>query len=250
MQEKIVQGLRRRPVKNIKVRGLVVIFALSLAVAAHAQTYTDLYNFGSASGDPLSPQYSGIVAQGVDGNLYSTTPAGGSGGLGAVFKITAQGAISVLYSFDGTHGKAPYSGLTLGTNGNFYGTASLGGSNNLGVIFQITPAGAYTVLHTFAMTDGYTPYAPPIQAADGNFYGTTTLGGSSAYGTVYKLTPAGAYTVLHSFDLTNGRNPYGPLVQGNDGNFYGTAFSGVGDTRYGMVFKVTGGGKFTILHIF
>ncbi len=133
--------------KKFKFRGLVVIFALSLVAAAHAQTYTDLHNFGSASGDPLSPQYSGIVAQGVDGNLYSTTPAGGSGGLGTVFKITAQGAVSVLYSFDGTHGKSPYSGLTLGTDGNFYGTASVGGSNNLGVIFQITPAGSYTVLH-------------------------------------------------------------------------------------------------------
>jgi uncharacterized repeat protein (TIGR03803 family) len=237
-------------VKNFKVRGLVITLALSLVAAAHAQTYADLYNFGSASGDPLSPQYSGIVAQGPDGNLYSTTPAGGSGGLGAVFKITAQGAVSVLYSFDGTHGKVPYSGLTLGTDGNFYGTASLGGSNNLGVIFNITPAGAYTVLHTFASTDGYTPYAPPIQAADGNFYGTTVFGGSSAYGTVYKLTPTGTYTVLHSFDLTNGSRPYGPLVQANDGNFYGTAFGGVGDNRYGMVFKVTGGGKFTILHAF
>ena len=96
--------------RKIEVQGLfvVAILALSLvATSAHAQTYTDLYNFGSASGDPLSPQYSGIVAQGRDGNLYSTTPAGGTGNLGTVFKITAGGAVSVLYSFDGTHGKVP-----------------------------------------------------------------------------------------------------------------------------------------------
>jgi uncharacterized repeat protein (TIGR03803 family) len=229
----------------------VATLALSLvAAAAHAQTYTDLYDFGDASGDPLSPQYSGIVAQGQDGNLYSTTPVGGSGGLGAVFKITAQGAVSVLYNFDGTHGKSPNSGLTLGTDGNFYGTTSTGGSTNLGVVFKITPAGALTVLHTFASGDGYSPYAPPIQAADGNFYGTTIFGGASAYGTVYKMTPTGTLTVLHSFDLTNGRNPFGPLVQGNDGNFYGTAFGGVGANVYGMVFKVTSKGKFTILHAF
>jgi uncharacterized repeat protein (TIGR03803 family) len=240
-------------VRNIKVYGLSAIAILTLSMtmaAAHAQTYSDLYNFGSASGDPLNPAYSGIVAQGPDGNLYSTSPAGGSGNLGTVFKITAGGAVSVIYSFDGTHGKVPYSGLTLAKDGNFYGTTSLGGSANIGVIFKITPTGTYTVLHNFATGDGYTPYTPPIQAADGNFYGTTIFGGSSAYGTVYKLTAAGAYTVLHSFDLTNGSSPYGPLVQGKDGNFYGTAFGGVGNNRYGMVFKVTGGGTFTILHAF
>ena len=221
-----------------------------VAAAAQAQTYSDLYDFGKASGDPLSPQYSGIVAQGRDGNLYSTTPAGGSAGLGTVFKVTAQGAVSVVYNFDGTHGKVPYSGLTLATDGNFYGTTSLGGSTNLGVLFQITPAGALTILHTFASGDGITPYAPPIQAADGNFYGTTAFGGTLGYGTVYKLTPAGGYTVLHSFDLANGSRPFGPLVQGNDGNFYGMAFGGVGNNRYGLVFKVTGAGTFTILHAF
>ena len=150
-----------------------------VVVSAHAQTYSDLYNFGDASGDPLNPQYSGIIAQGRDGKLYSTTPAGGGAGLGTVFNITAQGAMSVLYNFDGTHGKFPYGGLTLGTDGNFYGTTSVGGSTNLGVIFKITPAGALTVLHTFASGDGITPYAPPIQAADGNFYGTTAFGGAS-----------------------------------------------------------------------
>jgi uncharacterized repeat protein (TIGR03803 family) len=229
----------------------VVTLALSLVgAAAHAQTYSDLYNFGDASGDPLSPQYSGVVAQGRDGNLYSTTPKGGSNSLGTVFKITAQGAVSVLYNFDGTHGKFPYSGLTLGTDGNFYGTTSTGGSSNLGVVFQITPTGQLTVLHNFVSGDGYSPYAPPIQGVDGNFYGTTVFGGTSAYGTVYKMTPTGTLTVLHSFDLANGETPYGPLVQGNDGNFYATTYAGLGANRYGMVFKVTGKGTFSILHAF
>ena len=50
--------------------------------------------------------------------------------------------------------------------------------------------------------------------------------------------------------MTNGSRPYGPLLQGKDGNFYGTAFGGVGNNRYGMVFKVNGARKFTILHAF
>ncbi len=128
--------------------------------------------------------------------------------LGTVFKITAQGALTVLYNFDGPHGKFPYGGLTLGTDGNLYGTTSTGGSSNLGVVFKITPAGALTVLHNFASGDGYSAYAAPIQGADGNFYGTAIFGGASDYGTVYKMTPAGTLTVLHSFDLTNGRNPF------------------------------------------
>jgi uncharacterized repeat protein (TIGR03803 family) len=246
-------NLRRTLVSKMKVCGLFAVATLALgliAAAAHAQTYTDIYNFGDQSGNPQSPEYSGIVAQGRDGNLYSTSPAGGTGGLGTVFRMTAQGAVTVLYNFDGTHGNVPYGGLTLGTDGNFYGTTSAGGSSNLGVVFQITPAGVLTVLHNFVSADGYSAYAPPIQGTDGNFYGTAIFGGVSGYGTIYKMTPAGAVTVLHSFDLTNGRNPYGPLVQGNDGSFYGTAFGGVGANVYGMVFKITGGGKFTILHAF
>ena len=67
--------------KRIRSCGFVMVATLALsllAAVAHAQTYSDLYNFGDGSGDPLNPQYSGIVAQGRDGNLYSTTPKGGS----------------------------------------------------------------------------------------------------------------------------------------------------------------------------
>lgn len=185
--------------RKIKVQGLFVVATLTLCmvvVSAHAQTYSDLYNFGDASGDPLNPQYSGIIAR-VMATFTARLRQAEARGLGTVFNITAQGAMSVLYNFDGTHGKFPYGGLTLGTDGNFYGTTSVGGSTNLGVIFKITRAGALTVLHTFASGDGITPYAPPIQAADGNFYGTTAFGGASGYGAVYKIMPTGAYTVPH-----------------------------------------------------
>src|SRR5580698_566303 len=52
----------------------VFLTLVMLASVASAQTLSVLYNFGSASGDPLNPAYIGAVTQGQDGNLYSTTP--------------------------------------------------------------------------------------------------------------------------------------------------------------------------------
>ena len=122
---------------------ITILLLVALATAAHAQISV-LYEFGSKSGDPLNPQYSGIIAQGRDGNLYSTAPKGGANGYGAVFKITPKGAFSVLYSFDAIHGSSPTGGLTLGMDGNFYGTTTDGGTFGYGTIFKITPGGTLT----------------------------------------------------------------------------------------------------------
>ena len=65
---------------------------------SNAQTFSVLYNFGSAANDPSKPSYPGIVTQGSDGNLYSTAPAGGANGCGAVFKITPAGKLNTVYS--------------------------------------------------------------------------------------------------------------------------------------------------------
>jgi uncharacterized repeat protein (TIGR03803 family) len=157
-----------------------------LAPAVRAQSPVVLYNFGANSGDPLYPYWSGIIAQGRDGNLYSTTMDGGANGWGAAFKITPAGLLRVTYSFpaDGT----PEGGLTLGTDGNFYGTTQSGGVNISGQVFKLSPAGTVTILYTFTgATDGSDPLASPVQGADGNYYGTTISGGSG-YGTVYKIT--------------------------------------------------------------
>jgi uncharacterized repeat protein (TIGR03803 family) len=227
----------------------VLVIAIG-AVPARAQIYTDLYNFGSKSGDPVQPSYSGIVAQGRDGNLYSTSPYGGSGS-GTVFKITSAGTLTVVYNFDGTHGATPFGGLSLGTDGNFYGTTSQSGTSSGGTVFNITPSGQLSVLYNFTGgSDGAAPYAPPIQGTDGNFYGTTTAGGSG-YGTVYKLTPAGKLTPLYQFDYTTGAYPDAPLTQGTDGNFYGTtAAGGSVSCGCGEIFRITPVGKFTLLYAF
>lgn len=162
------------------------------------------------------------MAQGRDGNLYSTAFRGGTNPQnGAVFKVTPGGTLTVLYSFDGTHGAEPYSGLTLGTDGNFYGTTFAGGASGYGTVFKVTPSGKLTVLYSFTNgTDGAYPWAPPIQGTDGNFYGTTSQYQiSGKYGSVYKVTPAGKFTTLYDFDYTHGSTPIVPLVQGTDGNF-------------------------------
>ena len=229
----------------------LLALALTLALAtlgisgAHAQTYTDIHDFDTPT--LASPQYSGILAQGRDGNLYGTAPLGGDFGRGGVFQITPSGAYTVIHSFDSTRAN-PYSGLTLGADGNFYGGTYNGGDFGFGTVFQITPGGTVTVLHSFALIEGAGPYAPPIQGTDGNFYGTTTIGGQG-FGAVYKVTPAGGFTTLYAFDSTHGASPFAPLIQAKDGNFYGTTVGG-GTTDFGTAFKITPSGALTVLYNF
>jgi uncharacterized repeat protein (TIGR03803 family) len=62
-------------------------------------------------------------------------------------------------------------------------------------------------------------------------------------------SPAQTFKTLVSFDYSNGAEPYFMnLVQGLDGNLYGTTYSG--GIGYGTVFKITTGGKLTVVHSF
>jgi uncharacterized repeat protein (TIGR03803 family) len=240
--------------KSFRLRFMQTLLMLTLVAApisAHAQTFSVLYNFGTNTGDPATPYVSGVIAQGRDGKLYSTTDFGGdNGGLqdGAMFSIAPSGALTVPYSFPLPFEEA-VSGLTLGTDGNFYGTTTQGGGG-FGTVFKITPTGTLTVLHTFTDSDGSTPFAPPIQGTDGNFYGATTYGGANTLGAIYKITPAGTFTSLYSFDSTHGANPFGQLVQGTDGNFYGTASAGGPNPSLGVVYKITPAGRLTVIYYF
>jgi uncharacterized repeat protein (TIGR03803 family) len=211
-------------------------------------TLATLYSFCSQSGcvDGLQPE-AGLV-QATNGDLYGTTPWGGVGGYGTVFKITPSGTLTTTYSFCSqsgcTDGEFPYAGLVQATNGYLYGTAQNGGTYHLGTIFKITPSGTMTALYSFCSqsgcADGEEPDFGLVQATNGDFYGITTGGGANANGTVFKITPSGTVTTVYTFcsqsGCTDGANPYAGLVQATNGYLYGTTSQG-GAHNNGTVFS-------------
>jgi len=107
-------------------------------------SFTTLHSFDSADG---ANPYAGLV-QATDGNLYGTTPNGGSNpcggpGCGTVFKMTPTGTLTTLHSFDLSDGAVPHAALVQATDGTFYGTTTNGGANNFcaeqrcGTIFNL-----------------------------------------------------------------------------------------------------------------
>jgi uncharacterized repeat protein (TIGR03803 family) len=215
---------------------------------------TILHSFNASSATDAGTPVAGLI-QGTDGNFYGTASEGGPAGGGAVFKITPSGTFSVLHSFTygaTTDGFAPFGGLVQGSDGNFYGATTGGGANGCGTIFKITPSGSLTLLHSFAASEGAQPSASLVEGSDGAFYGTAVSGGSAnLYGSIFRITSSGTFSVLLSFtgSATDGGNSYAPLFPGSDGEFYGTAYSGGADNA-GTFFKVTSGGKFSLIHSF
>ena len=245
-------------------------------------TLTTVYSFCSRTGctDGSGPQAALLLA--ADGNFYGTTTSGGAGGKGTVFKVTADGTLTTLYSFCalGTpscaDGALPYAGLVQASDGALYGTTLNGGaghrcSGGCGTVFKTTPAGEFTTLHSFCAqfmegpcADGYSPYGSLVQAANGDFYGTTGFGGvyqtrvNEGFngGTVFKITPAGVLTTLYSFCsqktsaiCADGAWLRAGLIQAVNGEFYGTTYAG-GANNGGSVFSITPSGKLTTLFSF
>ena len=207
---------------------------------------TNLYSFTYSA---LAGASQPVLVQGSDGYFYGTTPMGGANGSGTVFRISASGNFTNLYSFSGPDGANPQAGLVQGSDGDFYGTTQYGGASTncyqgCGTVFRITPSGSLTNLHSFVgyPTDGSVPVAELVQGSDGNFYGV-------AGGTVFRVSPSGNFTNLYY-----GVSSPAWLVQGSDGNFYGTTPMGGASTNCfsgcGTVFRISPSGSFSNLYSF
>ena len=210
---------------------------------------TVLYNFqGGADGAfPVA----GLI-RGAEGDLYGATVEGGVANHGTIFKLDTTGKEIVLHHFRSADGSYPDAGLSRDAAGNLYGATLEGGASNLGTVFMLGTNREETVLHSFSGADGRFPYAYGglIRDAAGNFYGTSLAGGASDRGVVFKLGATGTETILHTFTGgADGGYPYAGLVMDEKGNLYGTTYMG-GASGQGTIFRVTQGGKETVLYSF
>jgi uncharacterized repeat protein (TIGR03803 family) len=208
-----------------------------------------LYSFGGGV-DAADPY--GSLLQANDGNFYGTSVHGGSFGAGTVFRLSAQGAETVLHSFGGSgDGQTPFGSLIQASDGNLYGMTAAGGDYSSGVAFRMTLLGAETLLHSFGSgTDGANPAGSLVQGSDGNFYGLTRDGGVYGMGAVVELSGAGTESVLVSLGAdADGANPFGDLVAASDGYFYALARNG-GAGGAGAVLQIAYGGTEAVVYSF
>jgi uncharacterized repeat protein (TIGR03803 family) len=243
-------------------------FGLFAAVSAQAQTYTVLHTFRGAP-DGIEP-LAGLLSDGK-GNLYGTTEQGGvhicktqyySATCGTVFEIEATGKETVLYSFDGRHGRFPGVLLTGDAEGNLYGTTGAGGLFNYGTVFKVAPTGQHSVLYNFPGGSGESYPGEVVRDSTGNLYGAASMGPSAMGSSVlFKLDTAGKESVLYRFTCPacsqtgiGGFGFPGGLTRDPSGNFYGTASGGTGCGRSypcgGVVYKVSKAGTGTDLYNF
>jgi uncharacterized repeat protein (TIGR03803 family) len=222
--------------------------------AAGAKTVLHFFGSGDDGANPIA----GVI-QASDGDFYGTTYYGGAFGEGTVFKVSAAGDYSVLYSFTGgADGANPAAGLIQGSDGHLYGTTYYGGgATDQGTVFRLALTGEETVLHAFgAGADGAYADVGMVEGSDGKFYGVTASGGAGNVGTVFAITPAGDETILYSFaggedgsNPNDGATPSSRLIQANDGNFYGTTFIG-GANEVGTIFRISPSGDYAVIYSF
>ena len=216
-----------------------------------AGVLTTIVSFtGSTGSAPASSPNGSLVAL-ADGSFYGTASSGGLNNQGAIFRVSADGIVSILSNCTA----APIvSKLTTTADGKFFGTTiGAGGANGWGTAFSLTPTEAPLVLAALPPTSGtaaITSRGGFLVAANGELWATTGAGGAGNIGSVFKITPAGALTTVLSFTSTTGTNPgsspQAALILGADGSHWGTT-SGGGSSSAGTIFKVTPAGVQTVV---
>jgi len=218
--------------------------------------FTNLFFFPDRIDAPDSPLGYRPIALFLssDSNFYGTADMGNIPATwGSVFKMTPDGAITVLWTFSGGEAHRVYSLVETG-DGYLYGTTAVGGTNcgcSMGTIIRLGRSpGSPTRVANFGDAGGANGSGPEflMLAGDENFYGRATYGGAYGGGTIFKMTPDGTLSAIHSFSAPDGGPPTG-LMQATDGNFYGTTCGG-GPNAFGAVFRLSPGGQFTVLHSF
>jgi len=236
-------------------------------MAGDGKRFELLHSFGATPAEGSLPA-PGPLARAPDGNFYGVTSRGGAGGVGTLFRMTPDGAVTVLHDFMGSpaDGADPQDQPIVASDGGVYGTTTCGGKVEDGggcggTLYGLSSAGAYTLLHEFgAESGGYQPLSSPVES-DHQLFGTTSAGGAGDFGMLYRIELGGSgFVSLHDFGggllavppNEDGARPVGRLLAAGDGRLYGTTANGGPNGRVfpagdGTFFRLSPGGDYELL---
>lgn len=199
--------------------------------------FTRLHDFTFVDGDTIDAG----LTPGLDGHFYGGSVAGGEHGTGVLFRITAAGAYTLLYSFPSrTFYQGPTHSMVRGPDGHFYGITPSGGEIDQGLFFRLTADGRFKRLYSFVTgTDiGFAPSGSLSPAADGGFFGTTSGGSIRNNGCVFHITAEGRASLVHPI-LAGWGKAIDEVMQASDGYLYG-CYSDLG--KRGVLFRLSTSG--------
>lgn len=211
---------------------------------------TMLYTFAADSSQGWQPK--GLI-QASDGNLYGAANQGSDGTVSTLFRVTPQGAFTVLHTFSpADHIGTPTGGLVEARDGSLYGLANNAGY--IGTVYQYDPLTQLTSLfHSFVGGSG--PWGVGFGmlglGPDGRLYGVSTYytapDGTLYYGCNYAIDTSGNLTVL---SINKGSISAGASDRpafGSDGYLYFTSSGGGTSTACvegcGTIFRVAMSGS-------
>jgi uncharacterized repeat protein (TIGR03803 family) len=191
----------------------------------------------NATGDTMVFPYAGLI-QAQDGNFYGTTYGFTDLWGGTVFRVTPQGAVTMLRQFVGFFdifnpgGRVPgpkvYAGLIEHRNGQLYGGSCCGGSIQGGdrtQVFQVDASGAVTMLRDL---NGRGVFAALTEGGDQALYGATLDD------VLFRLETNGDFTELKTLAGLDGLFVSGLRTAGDW--IMGSAYAG-GPAGGGVIFR-------------
>ena len=210
---------------------------LSAATQPKPPKFTTLYHFTQSKNGEGGVEGALTAYNGV---LYGAAAAGGSAGLGTIFRLDLASLVeTTLASFTGgkKQGAEPFGPLShvgasiYGSTTEGYGTGhgSNGNYTGYGTIWQLSArSGKARVFHGFDGSDGSQPFSG-VTPVSGVFYGVTWYGGAGNAGTVFELDGSGKLTQLYAFpDSSIGCNPLDAVTVVGRVLYGTTTFCGAG----------------------
>lgn len=170
-----------------------------VAVPGRPAVFRVIHAFTGGASDGATPMGTPYFADTGLG-LIGTTFAGGAGGRGTIYQLSASGS-SLTYTLTHSFGVPscvsdgcdPQGHLTADSSGNLYLSTNQGGSNQSGqggtVIKLVPSSGNWTVsiLHDFGASGDGTHPNFGVSLNGSSLYGTTSAGGTNGQGAIFSM---------------------------------------------------------------